>query len=284
VAYVLDVYDDALEAILKRGVRKQNRTGVDTLSIFGIHSRYRIDESFPILTRRKVWPRSIFCELIWMLSGSTNNNDLEKLGANIWKPWVDKEFEQKHGYVDGAFGPVYGFQLRHFGANYGDGSKTEGAGGFDQLSSMVERLKTNPDCRRNLFSLWNPNDVSKQKLPPCHVMFQVYVHEDKLSGMLTQRSCDWPIGIPANIQFYSALIYMLAQQTGLKPYEFIHSTADSHIYVNQIEAVEEYLGREKPDSPKLEVKKASDIFSYTPDSFLLSDYNPLPAIKIPVAV
>jgi thymidylate synthase len=310
--YVLQAYDDALRTILKNGVHKVNRTGVDTIACFGIQSRYPIDKHFPVLTGRKIRPRSIFGELLWFISGSTNNHDLNALDSKIWDSWVDPEFEKKHGYAPGAFGPVYGFQLRHFGGYYGNGiggvagrpeptgkrlvqpdpmfvPKYEqvnvyGDGGFDQLAAMVERLKTNPDCRRNLFSLWNPAQVSKMKLPPCHYTFQVFVHENKLSGMLTQRSCDFPIGVPANIQFYSALIYMLAQQCGLQPSEFVHSTVDSHIYVNQIDAIEEYLARPKPDSPTLKLNQAADIFSYQLDDFQLENYAPLDPIKIPVAV
>lgn len=284
--YLLDDYDSALERILRTGIRKQNRTGIDTIAIFGMQSRYKIDEYFPLLTKRKVWPKAIFAELLWFISGSTNNKDLQALSSNIWTPWVSKEFEDKHGYEEGSFGPVYGFQLRHFGGNYNKGIQNSayGAGGFDQLQYMVNMLKTNPNDRRILFSLWNPKDLDCSRLPPCHYTFQTFVHENKLSGILTQRSCDFPIGVPANIQFYSSLIYMLAQQTGLEPYEFIHNTSDSHIYANQIEAVEEYLARPKVDSPKMKLNKAKDIFSYKLDDFEIIDYNPLEAIKIPVAV
>ena len=304
--YNLEAYDDALRTILKDGVRKENRTGVATLAIFGIQSRYRIDERFPILTGRKVWPKAIFAELLWFLSGSSRNQDLQALGSNIWTPWVDPEFEKKHGYAPGCFGPVYGFQLRHFGGHYGNGiggfasSENDyvedhsrpsprrinyyGGSGTDQLALMVETLRTNPDDRRNLFSLWNPNQIGSMRLPPCHYTFQCFVNKDKLSGMLTQRSCDFPIGVPANIQFYSALIYMLAQQSGLEPYEFIHSTADSHIYEDQIEAVEEYLARPKPDSPRLSLKCATDICSYQMSDFEIAEYHPEAPIKIPVAV
>jgi thymidylate synthase len=284
--YICQSYDDSLKLILEKGIRKPNRTGVDTISIFGIQSRYRIDEFFPIVTKRKVWPKAIWAELLWFISGSTNNKDLQKLGSNIWTPWVDKNFEQKHGYEEGSLGPVYGFQLRHFGGNYNKGFRNSGYGfgGIDQLSKMVCTLKNDPDSRRNLFSLWNPKQIDEMRLPPCHYTFQVYVHENKLSGILTQRSCDFPIGVPANIQFYSTLLYMLAQQCDLVPYEFVHSTVDSHIYVNQISAVEEYLSREAPFSPKLLLNKAKDIYSYCMDDFSLIDYNPLEKIEIPVAV
>jgi thymidylate synthase len=284
--YICEPYDDALSQILKKGVRKTNRTGIDTISIFGIQSRYKIDEKFPIITGRKVWPKSIFAELLWFVSGSTNNKDLQSLGSNIWTPWVDENFEKKHDYVQSSLGPLYGFQLRHFGGNYNKGIQDEnyGVGGFDQLAQIVELLKTDPDSRRILFSLWNPQQLDQMRLAPCHYTFQLYVYENKLSGMLTQRSCDFPVGVPANIQFYSALIYMLAQQCGFEPYEFVHSTVDSHIYVDQIPAVEEYLSRNKPDSPRLNLNKAKDIFSYKIDDFNLVDYNPLPKIEMPVAV
>ena len=308
MTYLLDDYDAALELILNEGVKKENRTGVDSLAVFCIQSRYKIDKYFPLLTRRKIWPKAVFAELLWFISGSTNNNDLKKLGADFWTPWVDEEFEKKHGYAPASLGPVYGFQLRHFGGDYGNGIggsrnsprdyciglklemeqtyeyKTYGLGGFDQLAWMIEQLKTNPNSRRNLFSLWNPKQIDMMRLAPCHYTFQVFVHEDKLSGVLTQRSCDFPVGVPYNICFYSALIHMLSQQTGYKPYEFVHHTIDSHIYVDQIEAVEEYLSRPKVDCPKLEVEPASDIDSYTMDNFKITDYNPQPVIKIPVAV
>ena len=287
MSYILQDYDDALSYILKNGVRKKNRTGVDTLNVLATMQRYRIDDKFPILTKRKVWPKSIFAELLWILSGSTNNNDLQALGSNIWTPWTNKEFENKNGYVDGSLGPIYGFQLRYFGGFYGDGDKSKpyyGCGGFDQLQNMLRMLKVEPTSRRNIFSLWNPKNLHLMRLPPCHYTFQVSVYENMLSGVLTQRSCDFPIGVPANIQFYSALIYMLAQQTGLKPYEFVHNCIESHIYVNQIEAVEEYLSRERVDSPVLELGCANSIDSYSMDSFMLKDYSPLNPIKIPVAV
>ncbi len=286
MTYILEEYDAALEHILKNGVRKENRTGVDARAVFGICSRYRIDKQFPLLTRRKVWPKAIFAELLWFISGSTRNQDLQALGSNIWTPWVSEQFEKAQGYEEGSLGPVYGFQLRHFGGRYNKGIHNAGYGvdGFDQLAWMVDQLKTNPTSRRILFSLWNPHQIKNMRLAPCHYSFQVFVDEDRLSGMLTQRSCDFPIGVPANIQFYSALTYMLAQQVGLKPYEFVHSTADSHIYEDQVEQVEEYLSRPKPDSPKLELKKADDIESYTLDSFKIVNYNPESKINIPVAV
>jgi thymidylate synthase len=285
-------YDDALKNILENGVVKKNRTGVDTIAIFGMQTRYRIDECFPLLTKRKIWPKSIFAELLWFLSGSSNNNDLEALDSKIWRPWVDEEFEKKHGYCKGSFGPVYGFNLRYFGGNFADGDKNNleyGKNGYDQWESIINTLKNNPDSRRILFSVWNPKELYRMKLPPCHYTFQLDVNGDKLSGMLTQRSADYPIGVPANIQFYSAIIYILAAETGLKPYEFIHNTGDSHIYVDQIDAVKEYLSREPKDSPKLNYNKLPDIYCKNPvkewlNCFEVVNYDPHPKINIPVAV
>lgn len=286
--YVMEDYDQALRLILDRGVKKTNRTGEPTLAVMGIESRYRIDESFPFVTGRKLRFKSMIGELLWFLEGSTNNNRLKELGCSFWTPWVSEEFERKHQFEPGSFGPVYGFQLRYFGGCYNKGiEKKPGYGhdGFDQLAYIMDLLKNDPFSRRILFSLWNPKQMDQMRLPPCHYTFQLFVDDDgRLSGELTQRSCDFPVGVPFNVAFYSTLIYMFAQQAGFRPYEFIHNTADSHIYQNQIPAVEEYLARTKPDSPKLETRKAEDIYSYTPDDFNLVDYNPGPAIKIPVAV
>lgn len=286
--YILKPYDEALSQILNLGVYQKNRTSQATLSLFGLQKRYRIDEFFPLLTGRKIWPKSIFAELLWFISGSTNNNNLKSLGSKIWDLWSNEEFEKENHYEKGSLGPLYGFQLRHFGGSYNKGIEDEagyGHGGVDQLENMVNLLKSDPISRRNLFSLWNPKQIKDMRLPPCHYTFQVYVNDNKLSGMLTQRSCDFPIGAPANIQFYSALIYMLAQQCGYEPYEFIHSVGDAHVYVNQIVQVETYLDRRpKPDSPKLNLNKAKDIYSYSLEDFEIENYNPLSSIKIPVEV
>jgi thymidylate synthase len=311
--YLMHQYDDALREILRDGVARTNkRTGIKTISVFGMMKRYRLDTGyFPIVTRRKVWPKSVFSELLWFLSGSTKNDDLKKLGCNFWTPWVDKNFEKKHRYVDGAFGPVYGFQLRHFGGFYGKGEdeildkceripkefggteaswskgpgRKYGSGGFDQLKWVVDRIKEDHSCRRTLWTLWNPQDVDKMRLPPCHMLSQVLVDDERrLTMILYQRSCDFPVGVPANIQFYSALAMMIAQQTDCTPHEFVHVTADSHIYEDQLDAVNEYLNLPVIDSPKVEIKKAPSIFEYKPEDFVVTDYNPGPVVKIPVAV
>lgn len=298
--YVMQPYDAALANILENGTLKSNkRTGQNTLAIFGLQTRYRLDgDRFPIVTRRKVFPKAIFAELLWFLSGSTNNKDLQALGANIWTPWVSKEFEDKHGYVEDALGPVYGFNLRHFGGFYGTGAPESlnndgerqwmekyGAGGFDQLEYMLDRLKNDSGDRRIMFSLWNPKEMHKMRLPPCHYTYQLFVDDEgRLSGKLTQRSCDFPIGVPANIQFYSALTVMFAQQGGFTPYEFVHDASDAHIYGDQIEAVRKYLETPIVPSPRLKINKASDMMSYKMEDFQLEEFNPGPAIKIPVAV
>jgi len=287
--YLMQPYDDALKEIMEQGVWRTNkRTGIRTKSVFGMLKRYRLDtDRFPILTKRKVWPKSVFSELLWFISGSTNNETLKALGCNFWTPWVDENFEKKHGFEKNSFGPVYGFQLRHFGGSYNKGIENAayGRGGFDQLDWVVNRIKEDPSCRRTLWSLWNPNDVAEMRLPPCHYGYQVLIDDDRrLTGIMTQRSCDFPIGVPANIQFYSALTVMLAQQTDCIPYEFVHETHDSHIYEDQMDAVAEYLTLPEIPSPKLEIEKAADIYSYTPDSFVISEFESGPKLEIPVAV
>ena len=294
--YLMQPYDDALQEILEHGVKKSNqRTGVETLAIFGMLKRYRLDtEYFPILTRRKVWPMSVFSELLWYLEGSTSNERLVELGCKFWTPWVDDEWTDQHDFVPNVFGPVYGFNLRHFGGNYNKGIHDEvgqtgvrgyGFGGFDQLEYVMGRIKTDPSCRRIIWSLWNPQEINNMRLPPCHLLFQILIDDERrMTGMMYQRSCDFPIGVPANIQFYSAITIMLAQQTDCTPYEFVHVTADSHIYADQIDAVKAYLDLPVIDSPKLSIQKAADIYSYKPEDFVLADFDTGPKLDIPVAV
>ena len=234
--------------------------------------------------------------MIWFLSGSTNVKNLQSLGANIWNPWESKEFEEKHHYAEGSLGPVYGFQLRHFDGNYPDKYDQEiadkmgiknfyGMGGVDQLKYMLNLLKEDPKDRRILFSLWNPKQIDNMRLPPCHYTFQLFVDDQgRMSGHLTQRSNDYPVGVCANIQFYSALIYMFAQQTEFTPYEFIHEAVDAHIYENQIPAVERYLQTPIINSPTLELRPAEDMFNYKPSNFVLHNFRSGPKIDIPVAV
>lgn len=285
-------YDDALEFILKNGTLKENRTGIKTLSVFGYQMRFDISTFFPILTKRKMYYNSIFKELLWIISGSTNVNDLEKMGSKIWSPWRDKEFEKRNGYNDGELGPLYAWQLRYFGAKYEDRHYFYDTNyldinkGFDQLVYVVNELKTNPTSRRILFSYWNPVDVTtdRVKLPPCHDLFQLNCDNGNLSGILFQRSGDAAIGIPANVQFYSTLIYLLALECNFQPSEFIHSISDFHIYENHLEGTKEYLSRNPIDSPQIKIKKAKDIFSYKPEDFEVINYTPAETIKFEVAV
>jgi thymidylate synthase len=288
--YLLEPYDNSLKQILENGVSRTNkRTNIKTKSIFGMMNRYRLDtDFFPILTRRKVYPKSVFSELLWFISGSTSNKDLQKLGCNFWNPWVDREWEKKHGFEEDVFCPVYGFQLRHFGGSYNKGIHEQpgyGKGGFDQLAWVINRIKEDTSCRRTLWSLWNPQDVAQMKLPPCHFQYQVLVDDDRrLTGIMHQRSADVPIGVPANIQFYSAITTMIAQQTDCIPFEFVHVIADAHIYEDQIEGVKRYLDSPIVESPKLKIEKAKDIFSYKIEDFVISDFLSGPKIEIPVAV
>ncbi len=220
---------------------------------------------------------------------------------------MSEAFEKEHGYAPGCLGKVYGFQLRYFGGNYGNGIGGEpftdkdyfvhyerpsprkgnyyGLGGVDQLAYMMKRIKEDPGCRRIMFSLWNPQDLSQMVLPPCHFCFQVFIDDDgRMTGHLTQRSNDFPVGIPSNICFYSALTHMIAQQTGYQAHEFVHEAVDAHIYEDQIPAVEEYLATPVLPSPTLKLNKAPDIESYKVDDFVLDGYGCGPKIEIPVAV
>lgn len=289
--YILRDYDNNLTRILEDGVKRTNRTGIETLSMFGVTSRYRIDKCFPIPTRRKAFPKSIFAELLWMLSGSTDINELNKMGSKIWDFWRSKEFEEKNNYEDGALGPTYGHSFRNFGGDYPikgrmythDPSLT----GFDQVLYLINELKKNKYSRRALINLWDPRVMTtdKVRLPTCHFVFQVLVDDkDRLTGILTQRSGDWLPGVSANVYFYSAFLYMIAQQLGFTPYELVHNVADAHVYVDQIPAAKEYLTRPERPSPTLELQKAKDIFSYSLSDFVLKDYEPGDAIKVPVAV
>jgi thymidylate synthase len=285
--YVLQDYDKTLEKIINEGMRKPNRTGIDTLTLFGVSCRYRIDEFFPIPTKRKAFYKSIFAELLWMLSGSTNINKLEQMGSKIWSAWRDPEFAKRNNYGIDELGPIYGWSFRHFGADYEGEWYKDDDFGFDQVSYLINELKANKYSRRALINLWDPRVMTtdKVRLPCCHYSFQVLVDEqDRMTGILTQRSGDWLPGISANIFFYSAFLYMIGQQTGYKPYELVHNVADAHCYVNQLDAAKEYLARPERDAPKLNLQKARDIFSYQVEDFVVEGYSPGEVIKVPVTV
>lgn len=272
-------YLNLLRAILEQGVKKSDRTGVGTTSIFGHQMRFPLDKGFPILTTKKVHFKSVAMELLWMLSGDTNIKFLKDNNVKIWDQWADEK---------GDLGPVYGFQWRHFDGDYHGirlGFPHPSSRGTDQIKDAVDQLKNNPDSRRIIVSAWNPNHVSWQSLPPCHTLFQLYVANGKLSCHLYQRSADVLIGVPFNIASYALLTHMFAQVAGLQVGDFIHSFGDVHIYNNHIEQVKEQLSRDPRPMPTLELNpNVTDIFQFKYEDFKLVGYDPHPAIKADVAV
>lgn len=261
-------YLDLLRHIMDHGVVKHDRTGVGTKSVFGWQMRYDLSEGFPLLTTKKVHLKSIIYELLWFIAGDTNVKYLQEHGVTIWDEWADE---------NGDLGPVYGHQWRSWPAP--DGRS------IDQLANVVETIRRNPDSRRMLVTAWNPAEVDKMALPPCHCLFQFYVAEGKLSCQLYQRSADTFLGVPFNIASYALLTMMIAQVCGLQPGEFIHTTGDTHLYLNHLEQVTLQLSREPRPLPKMhlnpDVKNLTD-FRY--EDFTLEGYDPWPAIKAPVAV
>ncbi len=296
--YILEPYDALLEKILKHGVKKQTRTGVNTVTLFGTQSVYDISEYFPLLTRRKLSFRAIMGELVWFLRGQTTIKDLHKWGCKYWDQWgtaISKEgleFYSYTGYPLGYLGPVYGWQLRFFGANYKNYVKDEWGfnegiynKGFDQLMYVIELVKNDKYSRKIVVNLWNAKDLHIMRLEPCLYGFQVLVdHEDRVNLILNQRSGDVPVGVPANLAFYAAFCYLIATEGGLRPGKLIHNIGDAHIYENQIEGVEEYLSRNIVNSPKLDINTFRDIYNIVPEDLELINYTPLPTIKIPVLV
>lgn len=260
-------YLGLMEEILNKGNLKEDRTGTGTLSLFAKQMRFDLSAGFPLLTTKKLHLRSIIHELLWFLSGSTNIKYLKENKVKIWDAWADE---------NGDLGPVYGKQWRSF-------PKPEG-GSVDQITTLVEGIKKNPDSRRHLVVAWNPGEVDKMALPPCHCLFQFYVADGKLSCQLYQRSADFFLGVPFNIASYSLLTYMIAQQCGLGVGEFIWTGGDVHLYRNHIKQTKEQLSRESMALPRLELKKAADIFSYTYDDIKIVGYESHPAIKGKVSV
>ena len=261
-------YLDLLRHIYTHGVEKTDRTGVGTKSIFGWQSRYDLSEGFPLLTTKKVHLKSIIYELLWFLSGSTNIGYLKEHGVSIWDEWADE---------NGDLGPVYGHQWRSW--------PTPDGGSIDQISKLIETIKHNPDSRRMLVSAWNVAEVEKMALPPCHCLFQFYVAQGKLSCQLYQRSADTFLGVPFNIASYALLTMMIAQVCGLEPGEFIHTTGDTHLYLNHLEQASLQLSREPRPLPRMIINPdVKDIFGFRYEDFRLEGYDPWPAIKAPVAV
>ena len=261
-------YLDLLRHIRANGVMKEDRTGTGTQSVFGYQMRFDLSEGFPLLTTKKVHLKSIIYELLWFIAGDTNVKYLQDHGVTIWDEWADE---------NGDLGPVYGHQWRSWPAP--DGRV------IDQLSMAIDTIKRNPDSRRMLVTAWNPAEVDKMALPPCHCLFQFYVADGKLSCQLYQRSADVFLGVPFNIASYALLTMMIAQVCGLEPGEFVHTTGDTHIYRNHFEQVATQLSREPRPLPRMRLSPdVKSIFDFKYEDFTLEGYDPWPAIKAPVAV
>jgi thymidylate synthase len=261
-------YHDLLKHVLEKGVRKEDRTGTGTISVFGYQMRFNLEEGFPAVTTKKLHLRSIIHELLWFLKGDTNVKYLHDNKVSIWDEWADE---------NGNLGPVYGHQWRSW--------STPDGRTIDQISEVVKMIKEKPDSRRMMVSAWNPGDVDKMALPPCHVMFQFYVTNGKLSCQLYQRSADIFLGVPFNIASYALLTMMMAQVTGLQAGEFIHTFGDAHIYLNHLDQVNLQLSRDFRPLPKMNINPGvKDIFEFNYEDFVLEGYDPHPQIKAPVAV
>jgi len=260
-------YHQLLQYVLENGAEKPDRTGTGTLSIFGYQMRFDLSKGFPLLTTKKLHVRSIIYELLWFLKGDTNIKYLKDHGVSIWDEWAD---------ANGNLGPVYGAQWRNWQA----GGQT-----IDQISQLMAMIKMNPDSRRLMVSAWNPGQISQMALPPCHVLFQFYVADGKLSCQLYQRSADIFLGVPFNIASYALLTMMVAQVCGLQPGDFVHTFGDAHLYINHIDQARLQLSREPRPLPVMHINpEVRDIFSFQYEDFRLEGYDPHPHIKAPVAV
>jgi thymidylate synthase len=261
-------YHDLMETVLKQGVEKRDRTGTGTISVFGHQMRFDLSEGFPMVTTKKLFLKAIVYELLWFLNGDTNIKYLKDHGVSIWDEWADAK---------GELGPVYGHQWRSWPDGHG--------GTIDQISNLIADIKKNPDSRRLIVTAWNPVDVPKMALPPCHCLFQFYVANGKLSCQLYQRSADIFLGVPFNIASYALLTMMVAQVTGLMAGEFIHSFGDAHLYLNHLDQAREQLSRKPYPLPKMTINPAvKDIFGFQYEDFKLENYQAHPHIKAEVAV
>jgi thymidylate synthase len=261
-------YLDLLSYVLEKGENKADRTGTGTISIFGYQMRFNLEQGFPLLTTKKLHLRSIIHELLWFLKGETNLKYLHDNNVTIWDEWADE---------NGNLGPVYGYQWRSWPTCNGTH--------IDQISLALEALKNDPDSRRHIISAWNVADIDKMALPPCHILFQFYVSENRLSCQLYQRSADIFLGVPFNIASYSLLLMMMAQVLELKPYEFIHTLGDAHIYQNHIEQVKLQLSRDPRKLPEMKLNPSiKDIFGFKFEDFELINYNPHPHIKGEISI
>ncbi len=264
-------YEDLLRKILREGHLKGDRTGTGTISLFGQQMRFDLSESFPLITTKRTWFRGVAYELIWFLKGSSNVRWLQEHNVHIWDEWADE---------DGNLGPVYGVQWRSWPAP----TKDDPNHTIDQIGNVIEQIRTNPNSRRLIVTAWNPAEVDKMALPPCHALFQFYVVDGKLSCQLYQRSCDMFLGVPFNIASYSLLTCMIAQQTGLEPGEFVWTGGDCHIYDNHVDQVLEQLSRTPYPYPTLTIDKEPDIASYEFEDFHVNNYQHGGTIKAPIAV
>ena len=261
-------YLDLLNRIMTEGVQKEDRTGTGTISVFGHQMRFNLEDGFPLLTTKKLHLKSIIHELLWFLQGDTNVKYLQEIGVRIWNEWADE---------NGDLGHIYGYQWRSW-PDYNGGH-------IDQISEVIDQIKNNPDSRRIIVNAWNVADLGNMNLPPCHMFFQFYVADGKLSLQMYQRSADTFLGVPFNIASYALLLMMMAQVTGLKPGEFIHTTGDTHLYVNHLEQVKLQLTREPRSLPKMKINpEVKSIFDFKYEDFELVDYDPHPHIAGKVAV
>ena len=261
-------YLDLLQRILDEGAEKEDRTCTGTLSVFGHQMRFSLDDTFPLLTTKKLHLRSIIHELLWFLAGDTNIGYLKENNVSIWDEWADE---------NGDLGPVYGHQWRSWATPDGEV--------IDQISQVVDQIKTNPDSRRLIVSAWNVGEIPRMALPPCHLLFQFYVANGKLSCQLYQRSADVFLGVPFNIASYALLTMMIAQVTDLEPGEFVHTLGDAHLYSNHLKQTELQLSREIRSLPRMQINpEVKSIFDFKYEDFTLMDYDPHPHISAPVAV
>jgi thymidylate synthase len=264
----MEQYLSLLSNVLENGTQKKDRTGTGTISIFGYQMRFDLQKGFPALTTKKLHFKSIIYELLWFLNGDTNIKYLTENGVHIWDEWADK---------DGNLGHIYGFQWRSWPSP--DGKN------IDQISQIIQSIQNNPDSRRHIVSAWNVSELDKMALPPCHVIFQFYVANGKLSCHLYQRSADIFLGVPFNIASYSLLTMMMAQVTGLQPGEFIHTLGDAHIYLNHIEQVKLQLSRDPRKLPVMKINpEVKNIFGFNYEDFKLENYDPHPGIKGDISV
>ena len=261
-------YHDLCRHILENGEKKSDRTGVGTLSVFGYQMRFNLQEGFPMVTTKKLHLKSIIYELLWFLNGDTNIKYLKDQGVSIWDEWANEQ---------GELGPVYGYQWRSWPGR--DGVK------IDQISNLIEQIRSKPDSRRHMVTAWNPADIDRMSLPPCHALFQFYVSKGKLSCQLYQRSCDTFLGLPFNIASYALLTHMVAQQCDLEAGDFIWTGGDVHIYKNHVDQVNLQLSREPFPLPQLKIKRKPDsIFEYQFEDFEILNYQSHPGIKAAIAV